>query len=66
VSVRTVSEGTPEEVAAEVAQALAETGGNRFLLAAGCSIPPQTPEANVRAAFEALPVKTRRRRSKKS
>jgi uroporphyrinogen decarboxylase len=65
VSVRTMSDGTPDDVAAEVKQALKETGRDRFLLAAGCSIPPQTPEANLRAALEALPAR-RRRRSKKT
>jgi len=65
VAVRTVSEGTPEQVTAEVAAALAETGGRRFLLSAGCSIPPQTPEANLRAAVAALATKPRRRRSRK-
>ncbi len=63
VAVATVSAGTPERVTAEVAEALAETGGKRFLLAAGCSIPPQTPEANLRAAPAALPVKAWRRRA---
>jgi len=64
VSVRTVSEGTPDQVAAEVAEALAETGGRHFLLSAGCSIPPQTPEDNLKAAIAAL-AKARKRRSKK-
>jgi uroporphyrinogen decarboxylase len=53
VAVGTVSERTPEEVTAEVAAALRETGGRRFLVSAGCSIPPQTPEANLRAAIAA-------------
>jgi uroporphyrinogen decarboxylase len=63
VAVSTVAEGTPRRMAAEVAEALAETGGGRFLLTAGCSIPPQTPEANLRAALAALPVKAWRRRT---
>lgn len=61
VAVETAADGTPEGVAAEVAEALAETKGRRFLLSAGCSIPPNTPEANVRAAFGALPVRRLRR-----
>ena len=65
VSVRTVSAGTPEEVKAEVMEALAQTGGRRFLLSAGCSIPPQTPEENLAAALTALSAKTRKRRSTK-
>jgi uroporphyrinogen decarboxylase len=63
VAVATVSAGTPEQVTAEVAEALAETGGKRFLLAAGCSIPPRTPEANLRAAPAALPVKAKQGRA---
>jgi uroporphyrinogen decarboxylase len=66
IAVATLAEGTPERVATEVAEALAETGGKRFLLAAGCSIPPRTPEANLRAAPAALPVKAKRGRTKKS
>jgi uroporphyrinogen decarboxylase len=54
VSVATVAQGMPDRVAAEVRQALSETGGRRFLLAPGCSIPPQTPEANLLAAKGAL------------
>lgn len=46
--------GTPQQVQAEVRQALAQTGGRRFLLAPGCSISPATPEANLRAALAAL------------
>jgi uroporphyrinogen decarboxylase len=54
VSVATVAKGTPEEVATEVRQAVSETEGRRFLLAPGCSIPPQTPEANLLAVKGAL------------
>ena len=54
VSVATVAKGTTEKVAAEVRQALSDTGGQRFLLAPGCSIPPQTPEANLLAVKGAL------------
>ncbi len=49
----TLLTGSPEEVAAEVRAAIAETGGQRVLLAPGCSIPPATPAANLRAAAEA-------------
>jgi uroporphyrinogen decarboxylase len=64
VAVRTVSEGTPEQVTAEVAEALAQTAGRRFLLSAGCSIPPQAPEANLKAAVAALSAKKRRSRKR--
>jgi uroporphyrinogen decarboxylase len=46
-------EGTPEDVANEVRQALAQTKGLRLLLAPGCSIPPRTPAANLAAAASA-------------
>jgi uroporphyrinogen decarboxylase len=45
--------GTPDEVRAQVRDALRQTGGRRFLLSAGCSIAPETPQANLRAAVEA-------------
>ncbi len=64
VAVRTVSEGTLEEVTAEVAEALAQTAGRRFLLSAGCSILPQGPEANLKAAVAALSAKKRRSRKR--
>jgi uroporphyrinogen decarboxylase len=54
VAVTTMAQGTPDGVASEVRRALAETGGRRFLLAPGCSIPPETPEANLRAVRGAL------------
>jgi len=54
VSVSTVAQGAPDEVTAEVRQALSETAGRRFLLAPSCSIPPETPEANLRAVGSAL------------
>ncbi|MDI6857819.1 MAG: uroporphyrinogen decarboxylase family protein [Dehalococcoidia bacterium] len=59
VAVDTAVAGTPEAVEAEARQALAETGGRRFFLTAGCSVPPDTPEANLRAALAA--VEERRR-----
>ncbi|HEX3271799.1 MAG TPA: uroporphyrinogen decarboxylase family protein [Ktedonobacterales bacterium] len=49
----TLPNGTPEDVANEVRQALAETKGVRLLLAPGCSIPPRTPPANLAAAAQA-------------
>jgi len=56
VSVSTVAQGAPDRVAAEVRQALSETAGRRFLLAPSCSIPPETPEANLRAVGSTLDV----------
>ena len=49
----TLPNGTPDQVAAEVKRAIEQTGGRRLLLAPGCSIPPNTPPANLRAAAEA-------------
>ncbi len=49
----TLVDGAPEQVASEVRRAQQETGGRRLLLAPGCSIPPRTPAANLRAAAEA-------------
>jgi uroporphyrinogen decarboxylase len=49
----TLPDGSPEDVANEVRQALAETKGTRLLLAPGCSIPPRTPSANLAAAAQA-------------
>ena len=45
--------GTPDDVRAQVREALRQTGGRRFLLAPGCSIAPNTPPENLRAAVEA-------------
>ncbi|MFQ5880136.1 MAG: uroporphyrinogen decarboxylase family protein [Dehalococcoidia bacterium] len=50
----TLVQGTPQQVAAEMQAALAQTGGRRFLLGPGCSVSPQTPEANLRAVLGAL------------
>jgi len=49
----TLPNGTPQDVASEVRQALAQTNGLRLLLAPGCSIPPRTPPANLAAAAQA-------------
>ena len=49
----TILSNRPEEVAAEARAAVVTTGGRRFLLAPGCSIAPQTPEANLRAMIAA-------------
>jgi len=49
----TLVDGAPEQVAEEVRRALRETDGRHVLLAPGCSIPPRTPPANLRAAAEA-------------
>ena len=48
-----MTSGPAEAIAQEARRAIEQTGGERFLLAPGCSIDPQTPEANLRALIEA-------------
>jgi len=50
----TLKAGTPDQVREEVEQALEQTGGRHFLLAPGCSIPPETPIKNLEAIRAAL------------
>jgi uroporphyrinogen decarboxylase len=45
--------GAPEHVRSQVRDAIDQTSGRGFLLAPGCSIPPNTPKENLRAAVEA-------------
>jgi uroporphyrinogen decarboxylase len=49
----TIINGHPGEVVREAQLAIAQTGSHRLLLAPGCSIPPLTPEINLRALKEA-------------
>ncbi len=46
--------GAPEDVRAQVGEALRQTAGRRFMLAPGCSIAPNTPPENIRAAVDAV------------
>ena len=46
--VKTLRNGTPETVAAAIAQCYAEAGP-RYIIAAGCEVPRDTPAENVRA-----------------
>ncbi len=50
----TIAGASPDEVAAEVREALRQTGARRLLLAPGCSISPLTPDANLHAAADAV------------
>jgi uroporphyrinogen decarboxylase len=50
----TLRNGLPEQVREEVKQAIDLTGGRRFLLAPGCSFPPETPARNLEAIRAAL------------
>ena len=45
--------GTPQEVAAEVADAIAQTGGRGLMVGAGCVIRIDTPEQSIKAALSA-------------
>ena len=46
--------GVPEEAVAEARDAVAQTGGDRFILGPGCVIHLGTPEANIDAVREAV------------
>jgi uroporphyrinogen decarboxylase len=46
--------GTPAEVEAQVQDALAQTGGRRLIVAAGCTYPLTAPECNLAAARQAV------------
>lgn len=55
ISEKTVlKNGSSDQVREEVAQALELTGGRHFLLAPGCSIPPETPAENLLAIRSSL------------
>jgi uroporphyrinogen decarboxylase len=49
-----LQESDPGSVLEETRRALAETGGRRWMVAPGCSIPPTTPSANLRAVRDAV------------
>lgn len=46
--------GTPDDVAAEVRQSIAEAGPAGLIVSAGCALPVACPEANLRAARRAV------------
>jgi uroporphyrinogen decarboxylase len=55
ISEKTVlKSGSPVQVEEEVAKAFELTGGRHFLLAPGCSVPPETPAKNVEAIRSVL------------
>jgi len=49
--VRGIKDSTPRQIRADFAKAHEEAGEN-FILAAGCEVPPETPEENVVAMFD--------------
>ncbi len=50
----TMLQGDPAEVRAQVADAIAQTGGRRLIVGTGCVTPITSPTANIRAAREAV------------
>lgn len=52
---RTLRDGTPAQVAAEVEDAIAQTSGRGLIVGPGCVVPPDAPEANLAAVVAALP-----------
>ncbi len=46
--------GPPEAIAAQARDAVRQTGGRGLILAPACVIPPETPEAHLRAVLAAL------------
>jgi uroporphyrinogen decarboxylase len=49
-----LSNGPAEAIAAEARDALEQTGGRKFILANGCSVPDETPEQWLEAARDAV------------
>ncbi len=50
----TLVNGTPEEIQAQIREAIQQTEGTGLILAPGCVIPTDTPEEKIRAAREAV------------
>lgn len=50
----TFATATPEQIAADARDAIAQTGGRRLIVAPGCAIPYDTPAENTLAALEAV------------
>lgn len=51
---KTLTEGSPENVLNQARDAVGATQGRGFILGAGCVIPVDTSEANIRAAIDAV------------
>jgi uroporphyrinogen decarboxylase len=54
VNERLIGGYTPEQVRAEVADAVSQVNGRGILIAPGCAVPTETPPANLHAFKEAL------------
>ena len=50
----TLLRGAPAQIRAEAQDAFAQTGGQRFILGAGCVAPITTPESHLRALRQAV------------
>ena len=50
---KTLAAGSPEDAKAQALDAIGQMNRQRFILAAGCVIPVDTPDANIRAAVQA-------------
>jgi len=53
INERAFGDRGPGEVTAEVREALSQTGGKGHLVAAGCVLPVDSPDENIRAALQA-------------
>lgn len=51
---KTLRDGTPEQAVAQTDDALGQTEGRGLILAAGCVLPMETPDANVAAVIRRL------------
>jgi uroporphyrinogen decarboxylase len=49
-----LSNGPEDQILAEARDAIAQTGGRKFILANGCSVPDETDERWLRAAREVV------------
>ncbi len=54
LSIGLLADGSSHDVRDAVGSAVRSVGGRRLLLSGSCSVPPRAPEANLRAAVEAL------------
>lgn len=50
----TIGKATAAQITAEAKDAIAQAGKNKFILSAGCVIPIDAPEANIRAVRQAV------------
>lgn len=53
-AMETIGKGTPEQAAAEVRDAIAQVGGKKLLVTAGCVVPIDAPEETLRAVRQAV------------